>query len=460
LKTKFFVAALIFIFAFCCIGVAYENKPLPASLTDKERKIIKEYIRTRIKTGRFSQGPVPDGTFFAPAEYDPAEAVMFGWAGYSYLLTKLIKEVTAYGDRVVVVCSSDYSKDRAKSQLKRAGVNMEKVSFIVAPLNSVWMRDYGPWFVLDNTGDRGVIDLIYNRPRPQDDRIPQYVAKNMKFKLYKPRLILPGGNLFVDGKGTAFMTDVVFDPSEGGDPSLTKEKLAKIFRDYFNCERVVILEKMKRDGTGHIDMFCKLLPDNIIIVGEYAKPSDGAADNYYILNRNAEKLAKLKDLTGKPYKVVRIPMPRYTGTSYTYTNSLIINKTVLVPIYGKLEDKKALEVYKKCLPGYRIIGVNCNDIIHANGAIHCITKLIMKPQLKVKKLNIVRDTGKVRAEIYSLKPLKDILLYYRDINDQPRSIRMKAVTESVYEVKLPENYKSDLTLFVSDIRGMHKILKF
>ncbi len=75
---------------------------------------------------------------------------------------------------------------------------------------------------------------------------------------------------------------------------------------------------MKRDGTGHIDMFCKLLPGNTFIVGEYASPSDGASDNYEILNKNAEFLAGLKDLDGKPYKVVRIPMPKYTGTSFLY----------------------------------------------------------------------------------------------------------------------------------------------
>ncbi|MCX6163078.1 MAG: agmatine deiminase family protein [Ignavibacteriae bacterium] len=86
---------------------------------------------------------------------------------------------------------------------------------------------------------------------------------------------------------------------------------------------------------------------------------------------------------GKPYKVVRIPMPPSAGGQYppsssyfTYTNSLIVNKTVLVPIYGFALDTTALRIYRDAMPGYRVVGINCNASIPASGAIHCITKEI------------------------------------------------------------------------------------
>jgi hypothetical protein len=86
---------------------------------------------------------------------------------------------------------------------------------------------------------------------------------------------------------------------------------------------------------------------------------------------------------GRPYKIVRIPMPPSSGGQYppssnyfTYTNSLIVNKTVLVPIYGLSQDTTALRIYKENMPGYKVIGFDCNAIIPASGAIHCITKEI------------------------------------------------------------------------------------
>jgi hypothetical protein len=58
----------------------------------------------------------------------------------------------------------------------------------------------------------------------------------------------------------------------------------------------------------------------------------------------------------------------------TYTNSLIVNKTVLVPTYGLPGDSAALQLYRNVMPGYRVMGFDCNAIIGQLGAIHCITK--------------------------------------------------------------------------------------
>jgi agmatine deiminase len=429
---------------------------LPASLTQSERKVLQGYLQDQLQRQDFAGGTVPDGSFFAPAEYEKADAVLFAWAGYRSLLGNLIKATTDYGYKVVLVVEGSYDKSNASSYLRRIGVNMDKVSFLQAPLNSVWMRDYGPWFILDKNGDRAVVDLIYNRPRPQDDKIPQYVANALKVKRYAPRLVLPGGNLVVDGKGTAFMTDVVFDPSEGGSPDLTKKQLEKIFRDYFNCDRVVILKKMKRDGTGHLDMFGKLLPNNIFLIGEYARPEDGALDNYKTLNENAKKIAEMKDLLGNPYKVVRIPMPPYrNGISYTYTNSLIYNKLVLVPVYGFSTDEKALEIYRKCLPGYKVVGIDCSSIISANGAIHCISKLIMSPAIRVKLKDT--DEGKI-AIVNSNYPLRQAKLVVKDANGTFKMKNLNVERVQKQTLNLEDISNQNAYLYLKDIRGFEKIV--
>jgi len=87
---------------------------------------------------------------------------------------------------------------------------------------------------------------------------------------------------------------------------------------------------------------------------------------------------------GRPYRVVRIPMPpdeygqnpNQWSDYLTYTNSLILNNLVLVPIYGLAQDSEALSIYQEAMPGYNIVGINMRNVIPASGAIHCITKEI------------------------------------------------------------------------------------
>lgn len=316
----------------------------------------------------------PSNIATTPAEFEKSDGVCFSWRGYSTLLTELVTEVAKDAKAYVATTNSSY----VSSQLKNAGCNMDNVVFLDTYLNSVWMRDYGPWFIYTSDNRREVIDLLYNRPRPDDDKFPTYLANKFGWGSHPCKLILPGGNLIVDGMGVAIMTDVTFDPAQGGDPNLSVEALKIYMKTFFNCDKTYIVKDLQNDGTGHIDMFCKLLDERNIIVGEYARPSDGYGDNYHILNEIAEQLSEMTNGKGEKFIVHRIPMPPYRyGTSYTHTNSLIVNKKVLVPVYGLGTDEAALDVYRKLLPGYKICGFDCNRIIGANGAIHCITKLIM-----------------------------------------------------------------------------------
>ncbi|MDP6909302.1 MAG: agmatine deiminase family protein, partial [Flavobacteriales bacterium] len=129
-----------------------------------------------------------------------------------------------------------------------------------------------------------------------------------------------------------------------------------------------------------IDMHMKLLDEETLLVGEYpAGVADGPqieANLDYILNN-------FNSVYGTPYKVVRIVMPPEGGyypdtwgDYRTYTNSVFVNKTILVPTYEEEWDTTALRIYREALPGYNVVGIDCNEIITASGAIHCITKAV------------------------------------------------------------------------------------
>jgi agmatine/peptidylarginine deiminase len=323
----------------------------------------------------------PAGTIVcAPAEFQKAAGIFFSWRGYSSLLKSLICEVARESKAYVAVSEN---AEAVRQELVEFGCTMANVEILSTPTDTVWIRDYAPWAVYTRNGELALVDFVYNRPRPRDDRFSDYWTANSQRPLYICQMVLPGGNLLLDGCGGALLSDMIFDAAQGADPLLTRQDVSRYLSAYLNCHIVHILEKMEQDGTGHIDMFCKLLDRRHILVGEYRRVSDGAGDNYHILNRNASKLATLKNGLGENFIVHRIPMPAYDGNTYSYTNSLLVNGKVLLPLYDKPEDEVARRIYQKLLPTYKVIAFDCRQVISANGAIHCITHSIAAdPKIK------------------------------------------------------------------------------
>ncbi|MGM0607668.1 MAG: agmatine deiminase family protein [Candidatus Muiribacteriota bacterium] len=471
---KSFLILLIIAVCFSS-SFAVEDNVLPKSLTDAERDYIsnnyEEYLQSKTIRDR-SAFRLPQGDFYGPAEFEPSDGVIFSWKGYTTLLKKLIKFVAEdYQVWVIAGSSGSWwggsSVSEVESELQSYGVNMDNVNTIDYVLDSVWIRDFGPWWIYTEDGNREVIDFKYNRPRPNDDKLPAKMAEVLDVGHYETDLIMAGGNFMLDGNGVAIMTDVVFDPSQGGMPNMSVAELEKYMDELFNVDKVIILEQMKRDGTGHVDMFSKLLNDKTILVGEYASPSDGAEDNYDILNRNAELLANETNGNGESFNVVRIPMPKYTGTSYSYTNSLIVNDKVLVPVYGFDMDEEALDIYRENLPGYDVRGFDSSNIIGANGAIHCITKLVMSDPINIRAHDI--DNVRAGEDIYvefdvesakKINPEKVTVHWATDQAGPFMEASAVSVDDSYMAVIPGQERGTEIFYFieVEDIRGMYETL--
>ncbi len=473
MKKVFYTGLILLLWS---TSITWAQEHLPQSFSAEEKNLLMEKYGTsdweeawerfiESKKDSIPSMRKPKNIWQAPAEFAPADGVCFSWQGYSSLLKPLIKEVSLDAKAYVTV---SYGASQVESTLRDFGCKMENVEIIEQRLNSVWMRDYGPFYIYTKDGDREILDLVYNRPRPLDDKFPSTFAARQGWKSHLCKLILPGGNLIIDGHGVAIMTDVVFDPSQGGDPNLSMAELRAYMKDYFGCHTVHVIEDLQRDGTGHIDMFCKLLDDRNMIVGAYAKPSDGAGNNYNILNNNAEKLAQMKNGRGENFIVHRIIMPRYTGTSYTHTNSLMVNNKVLVPIYNRGTDQEALDVYKKLLPEHKIVGFNCNSIIGANGAIHCITKLVMGDPLSIahEAITEISQGAKVtlNAQVESHNPMKNfgVKFYWKNRGEQNfQSLPMDSFDGKNYQVTLPEmNGIENIDYYIQaeDVQGMYETL--
>jgi agmatine/peptidylarginine deiminase len=92
-----------------------------------------------------------------------------------------------------------------------------------------------------------------------------------------------------------------------------------------------------------------------------------------------EDLYGLRTLSGQPYRLLKLPMPRPIYDEgdrlpATYANFLVINGAVLCPTYGQPDlDAEALRLIGEAFPGRDIIGIDCRSIIRQHGSLHCCT---------------------------------------------------------------------------------------
>lgn len=351
-----------------------QGKDLPIYLTEDEKRLSYDNHYPPVN---FIPPTTPVRTM---AEWEELDGIILTWTSYLPLLRQIVDAAQEEG-MVWIICSDSNS---VKSYLTNYGIPLVNLSFIIAPYNSVWSRDYGPWCVYTVDGDTlGIVDFKYNRPRPLDDVIPVVLANTWSLPIYQTisspdSLLHTGGNFMVDGFGTGFASKLI----EIENPTYTTQRIDSILFRYCGIQigRMVRMTVLPYDGIHHIDMHMKLLDEETLLVGQYP---NGIADGPQIEANLQFIQNNYLNCYGRPYKIVRIPMPPSNSGQYppnsnyfTYTNSMIINKTVLVPIYNFSLDTTALRIYRENMPGYNVIGFDCNAIIPAGGAIHCITKEI------------------------------------------------------------------------------------
>ncbi|MCW8806341.1 MAG: agmatine deiminase family protein, partial [Ignavibacteriaceae bacterium] len=163
----------------------------------------------------------------------------------------------------------------------------------------------------------------------------------------------------------------------------TEAQIDEIMNKFLGIDRYIKMDNLPYDVIHHIDMHIKLLDEETLLVGEYPP---GVADGPQIEANLQYVINNFQTCFGRPFKVVRIPMPPDQNGQYppsgqyrTYTNSMFVNKTIIVPTYEYQYDTTALRIYRDAMPGYNVVGINCNSIIGSLGAIHCIMKEVGVP---------------------------------------------------------------------------------
>jgi agmatine/peptidylarginine deiminase len=327
-------------------------------------------------------------TVYTPAEFEKNEGVLLVWdysSSRDSITANIIKAVQQTAMAWVIYYPESAPMDTAeiRSYLYSRGVLPINLKFIPGYTETLWIRDFGPMIQYGDFGsgsERFVTDAGYaTYNRPKDDSIPAQIASLWEWEHQDLPLEIEGGNLIFDGLARGFASKRVFDQNQ----QLSQEEIKSTLIQHFNLQDFVFLETLDNSGGGvwkHVDMFMKIIDYETIMISEYP---DYLPD-YEVLEQNVATLSELSTHFGKPYTIVRIPAPPKADGTYatnwndemrTYTNSLTINNTVIVPSYGLPEfDQQAYDIYRETMPGYKIIMVDAQMLTILGGAIHCITR--------------------------------------------------------------------------------------
>jgi agmatine/peptidylarginine deiminase len=106
--------------------------------------LSEEEMNTPVRNENFVETDPPTGTPRFVGEFEPMQGVMI-----RYPLGIPTSLVVDLANNCHVYCVTQ-QQSSAQSSFQNAGVNMNNVTFINAPTDSYWIRDYGPWYIFED----------------------------------------------------------------------------------------------------------------------------------------------------------------------------------------------------------------------------------------------------------------------------------------------------------------------
>ncbi|MDX2112658.1 MAG: agmatine deiminase family protein [Alphaproteobacteria bacterium] len=353
-----------------------------------------------------------------PAEWEPQAAIWLAWPHNKedwpdkfepipWVYAEIIRHI-AHTQVVRLVVQNDKEQKRATDVLERAGVNMKHIKWHVIPTDRIWLRDSGPIFVKPVDGGRWTADKKKQSPssvirhpssvmldwrfnawakypnHKKDDKVPEAINTTYQLDRIQPmhkgkRVVLEGGSIDVNGKGTLITTEeCLLSNIQCRNPGFTRDDYAEVFARYLGISQIIWLGHgiVGDDTHGHVDDITRFVKaDTIVTVVE----RDKRDDNYSLLQDNLKRLKKARDAKGKAFNIVELPMPRpvvFEGQRLpaSYANFLICNEVVLVPTFNDPMDRIALNILAECFPKREVVGIHAVDLVWGLGTIHCMSQ--------------------------------------------------------------------------------------
>jgi len=349
------------------------------------------------------------GALRVPAEWEPHEATWLAFphhrtdfpgklAALPWTFAEMARVLTS-GERVRLLCRDAAERARARTIFDRAGVKLDQVDFYLCDTNRSWLRDSLPIWAYQGK-QRVALKFRFDgwsryRDHHADESAGVWVAKRSGPSMMPTlpdgqRIILEGGSVDFDGRGTMLTTEECLISSArarfrlvGRDLGQRREAAEAAAERWFGVRQVIWLESgiAGDDTSGHIDDFARFAPGGRVLVCQSSRRSDA---DYAPLLRARRALGQARDARGRKLEVVDLPVPDVVTYKdmgrlpASYANFYVANAAVLVPVFNDRADREALDIISACFPDRPTVGIYARDLVLGLGTLHCST--MQEPQ--------------------------------------------------------------------------------
>lgn len=294
------------------------------------------------------------------------------------------------------------------------------IQFIVRPLDDLWMRDTGPVFVRDNqnglygvnsnfngwgqesTGAAGwikdgqkAVNGIVDQPIAEDKLIADFVLSQAGASKLSTWLVMEGGGVEIDGKGTAICTEsCILNPNRN--PGRTKIEVETELLRLLGVKKVIWLPGIKaKDITdGHVDFFARFVGPSTVV---FALDTDPQSPDFAPTQINQQILSTATDALGNKITAIPLKTPNFdrvktsvearngwstgqslfntSGFAAGYVGFYVTPSCVLMAQFGDTTaDQAAFNTIRGAYPSRVVIQITTDGIANGGGTIHCATQ--------------------------------------------------------------------------------------
>lgn len=387
------------------------------------------------------------------AEWEPVKGVMVSWPLLlpHQLIVEFSKDLTTY-----IIMNEEEDSDSVTEILQSWGADLNHIEFITAPQggDANWIRDWGPHAVFTETGEYILTSpdyRIYGTPNqgvdPEEAMTSVYteeilkpheplsvesltgrnIAEHFHVQQQDLHFVMTGGNIMSDGYDNIVSTIILLKENELN--GMSSERFFKEVAEKTGMNNYAITPNYEDLGIQHVDCMFKMIDDETFFVArppkdhKYYERYENIVNNY---------LSKINTRYGRPFKIKRFDTEVYDGEELAaYSNSIILNDTVYVPLFNIPQDEIVLKQWAEAMPGYTVKGFRYviaeepenpmaemyTDIGWTSGdALHCRTRALWDPDMLYMSVRRIEDGEKdVYANVkdYSGSELKEVAIYHR-----------------------------------------------
>ena len=262
---------------------------------------------------------------------------------------------------------------------RQCSTNVEVIEQV---LDDAWLRDIGPTFVLNESGQLGGVDWQFNcwgdpdSAHQTDATIARVINDLCGATNVPTSIFLEGGAIHSNGDGLLLTTENVV-LNNNRNPGLTRLDAERLFAEYLGVEKVVWLDHaLEYDDTdGLVDNLACFSDHGVALALSELDPED---PNCARLHRNIDALSKTTT-NGNLLEIIEIQQParqEYRGERLplSYINFYIANGGVVLPEFNDPMDQPALEAIAAAFPDRAIVQLPALELTKGGGCIHCITQ--------------------------------------------------------------------------------------